>query len=77
MAVTAPDPRFLEWRRRKAGSHTRETVREVRAERLPQEIMDAMTMMADEINTLKARLNRFETALIEAAQEHTLREPQL
>ena len=71
------DPVIELARRRRGGQHTRETVREVRAETLPKEVMDLMQTMADEIGALKARLHRFETALIEAAQEHTLREPQL
>jgi hypothetical protein len=71
------DPVIELARRRRGSQHTRETVREVRAEHLPREVMELMSSMADEINTLKARLHRFETALIEAAQEHTLREPQL
>lgn len=72
MAVTGTKEDLLSWRRRRS-THTRE----VRAETVSPEMMALMQRMADEIGALKARLHRFETALVETAQEHALREPQL
>lgn len=66
MAVEKED--FLHWRRRRS-HHTRETVREVRAESLPPEVMEMLEMMTARIKMLEARIARLPTAIAEAHAE--------
>lgn len=58
------------WRRRKPGSHTRETIVQ---EKMPAEVADALARMAEEISDLQARIGRIETFIEAVSAEYRKR----